>query len=417
MGESMSESRFRNPRLWSAVSIKDTEKVRALLSEEDIDTEERGYASMADGSRHLKPTTPLERAIKIISEKNDITIIQLLLKRGADMELYDTSEIDYSLIHEVLMRNLKVGLKSAVCSMLLLSGIKVNNGEGSGNVLHTALEFVDDEEERLDLFALLIMYHFNIENENIWGETPLHLATQMCLFDEIRVLFEHQANVNATCTYFQHTPLHMIIASTEIALPAKWDYVYRLIEYGADIYIRDFFGDTAMDIARRRDEDEFAAIIEFAYHSRQLEFTPLHLAAEMCLFDAMQVLLKDQANVNVTCTSLQHTPLHMIMASNSIPLIERWNHVCLLIRYGADIESKNFFGDTVMDIARRRGADRFASDIENEYYSRRFVFASALYTDSQQRSIVDVISEELGRIILDKSNDKKTRYNYALKRI
>ena len=49
MGESMSESRFRNPRLWSAVSIKDTEKVRALLSEENIDTEERAYPNMADG--------------------------------------------------------------------------------------------------------------------------------------------------------------------------------------------------------------------------------------------------------------------------------------------------------------------------------------------------------------------------------
>lgn len=67
------------------------------------------------------------------------------------------------------------------------------------------------------------------------------------IVEAVEALLEHKANVNAQNNMTGATPLHCAVQSMKGTLERRIECVDRLIAYGADVSIADFFGKTASE--------------------------------------------------------------------------------------------------------------------------------------------------------------------------
>src|SRR5262249_52743372 len=90
-----------------------------------------------------------------------------------------------------------------------------------------------------------------------FGLTPLMVAAELDDPGAISALLQAGAKIDAT-DHRHMTPLMMAVATDE-AKPAN---VRRLIEAGADVSVKDRYGETALDWARKYGNPEIIAALE-----------------------------------------------------------------------------------------------------------------------------------------------------------
>ena len=80
----------------------------------------------------------------------------------------------------------------------------------------------------------------NVDIEASHGVTPLHLATDRCHEDVVKILIKAGANINKRESKSQWTPLHTAVNSKSLAM------VKLLVENGAEIDAIDLQGTTPL---------------------------------------------------------------------------------------------------------------------------------------------------------------------------
>lgn len=99
----------------------------------------------------------------------------------------------------------------------------------------------------------------DVNQVSMFGDYPLHVAAVRGSIEEIEVLLQHGANINAKGEY-DFTPLHHAVEH------GHSEAVKFLLEKGADINIKNVDEMTPLDIALILDEDgqteEYKKIIE-----------------------------------------------------------------------------------------------------------------------------------------------------------
>lgn len=92
----------------------------------------------------------------------------------------------------------------------------------------------------------------------IWAvnTTAAHTATSLGRVDVLEILLRFGANVNYSNSEYGNTLLHTAVTQDRHAC------VLALVRHRADISIKNVLGQTALDLARTRGNDEIVAIIE-----------------------------------------------------------------------------------------------------------------------------------------------------------
>ena len=145
------------------------------------------------------------------------------------------------------------------------------------------------------------------------GSTALHEAAQFNRLDEVKLLLEKGAAINAA-NNVGITPLHLA------ALAGHTDIVALLLAHKADVKAKDVFG-----------------------------LTPLHCAAQYGHVSTMVMLLNHGADIESKTNTQGLTPLHWAAFWGHIEGIE-----CLLA-HGADINARDNTGNTPLTWAEAYG--------------------------------------------------------------
>ena len=223
--------------------------------------------------------------------------LQSHVERPLDGSLEEIDEIMYRL------QNSDADVSSEECAD---DGIGYEK-ESSFTPLHIAIS-----KGYLDMCQMLLEHKADVRARDNNGNTPLHLALSGDHLEISRILLAFNAEVNSSDDH-GCTPLHH--ASTYGTL----DAVQLLLDHNADLYVCNSDGDT-----------------------------PLHCAAFGGQLEVARFLLKLNVDVN-SRNENGSTPLHLALAGfgEGNPDI-----VWLLLDHGADVQARNFSGETASDVAR-----------------------------------------------------------------
>ena len=182
----------------------------------------------------------------------------------------------------------------------------------------------------------LIAQCYDINEQDLWGQTPLHYAARDGYESFVRLLCCKGANVNAK-NQDGNTPLN------EAAFHGCKDVVLLLCEIGADVNLADKDGKTPLyKAANNRNDAVVSLLCEYSANANIINkdgWTPLHCASAKGYGSIVSLLCDKGAAVNVQNKS-GYTPLHEASARGNESI------VCLLIRKGANVNVQNQSGYT-----------------------------------------------------------------------
>lgn len=201
----------------------------------------------------------------VINQNADISIIELLLKYGADVDaalipglgtlLHQAAGAGLSILLELYIRyganvnaqDVEFGetpLHLAALEGKLDSAVRLlNHGadmEIQNNKKQTALHVAIQQnysESSIAIAKLLLSKQANVNLEDQRQNTPLHLAVDVGNFDLVSSLVERQADLDVM-NEDHEAPLHIAVRK------GRFDIVKKLIAAGADVDIRDEEGAT-----------------------------------------------------------------------------------------------------------------------------------------------------------------------------
>ena len=275
--------------------------------------------------------TPLHEAV----ERGHVDILGALIAAGADVNARD--RFGQAPLHEAVSR----GHINAVRALIAAGAdVNVSIGDGFGTPLHAASRCRDNSN--LDIVDTLVTAGANINAQNAYGKTPLHVASQSGHISIIHRLVQAGASMDArdrneqtplheatTCRQINaigalamaganinardglgRTPLHI---ATSYSSPfydmnhvSHFDIVHALIQAGADVNIRDNRGFSPLDTAWTRNPDEWAILRSLIKAGADIDstvgdtgLTPLALAAHITSYSLVDVLLEAGANIYI----------------------------------------------------------------------------------------------------------------------
>jgi ankyrin repeat protein len=192
---------------------------------------------------------------------------------------------------------------------------------------------------------LVIELSQDVRSRNIIDDTtPLHLASQNGHKQVVCFLLEHGADVSAR-GYFGATPLSLALHSGHVGV------AHILVERGADVSARDR-SDTPLHLALSQGHVEVAhMLIEhgadvLARDGRRK--TPLHLASYAGYAEVAHMLVKSGADISAQdCRG--ETPLHVASKEGHVEVAH------MLIERGADVSAQGMERETPLHLASRWG--------------------------------------------------------------
>ena len=216
-----------------------------------------------------------ETALHVAARTDCSPILDLLLKHGADINVVDSTGC--APLHTAVQH---VHLNAV--ERLISAGANINQQNNTGNTpLHCAIsrDKVGGRRAFATIVRMLLDHGANVLVQNFVGRSTLHRAVWFGFDDQIEVLLDAGADVNATDDY-GNTPFHMIDRITVkcarvlrdrganvnaqnvrgltplhlACLTLKRRVIAQLVKMGADCNIRDTFGATPLHYAICRQE-------------------------------------------------------------------------------------------------------------------------------------------------------------------
>lgn len=298
---------------------------------------------------------------KLSNEGFDLTVREpqeqkTLLHYWAKGELYLNQE--HQSIRVSLARKLSEDyLKEAEVALevLLASGLNINEQDKWGN---TPLHYVCASGGRLDVVNLLLQRGADPRSENLEGRTPLFLLPGWAT-ETLRVLITHGANPSALDK--EGTPLLMRFLKHDLSgyheseeTRERIRSLLLLVQHGADVNLKDPDGNTFLTklLLRARIEEKDFPKEEFYQLVRETldrganpnepgegKNYPLHYAVKD--FNLVKILLEAGARPNVR-NEKGETPAHLLAARGASEEV-----FSLLKEAGADLKARTNQGETV----------------------------------------------------------------------
>jgi ankyrin repeat protein len=214
-----------------------------------------------------------------------------------------------------------------------------------GGSFGTALNAAFDKGE-VEIALALLQRGADINALDISGESSLYRATRDGDRTLVKLLLEHQADVNVhTGNGRLLTPLHFAAQVGEL------DICQLLLEHGADLESRNSDGFVPLHVASGRGHlnivEEFLSRGADANAQDVRLWTPLHWASSGPL-EVVQSLVRYGTELDKT-TVVQETPLHVASRLGSLKIAR------FLIEKGANPMSKDNAGETPLHNASRLG--------------------------------------------------------------
>lgn len=279
-------------------------------------------------SKDVNENTPLHVAVRV----KNINILQLLLEAGANVNAKNC--LESTPLHSAVNPPLGTSVDVNILKILLEAGADVNAKEyDEFTPLHAVLEsgFSD-----VKILKLLLDAGANVNEKNNYQQTPLHLI-EFERLDVLRLLLETKADVNAI-DFSGETPLHYAVQSVYDVSALK-----LLLEAGADINARNISLQTPLHKAVTEDFDICKFLVEAGADIMAKNIrgeTPLHqvVASEKADVNIVKFLLEAGADVNDKDSSL-HTPMHIAAGRKNLKILE------FLLAAGADVNVKDRWGN------------------------------------------------------------------------
>eukprot|EP01100_Stratorugosa_tubuloviscum_P002714 TRINITY_DN1645_c0_g1_i2.p1 TRINITY_DN1645_c0_g1~~TRINITY_DN1645_c0_g1_i2.p1 ORF type:complete len:1407 (-),score=647.45 TRINITY_DN1645_c0_g1_i2:5-4201(-) len=398
--------------------------------------------------RDAEGATPLHKA----SYSGEIRCMMILLQSGASINALDNA--GGAPIHIATQKS-----KINAVQLLLNNGGDCTIIDQNGCVpLHYACS-----SSTIELVQLLLTQSINICNQiDIDGNTPLSICCSMNNFQALQLLFQNGANVkpipnsisaihravqhgNIECVQLlisagaevnfidsnSETPLHISVSRADTQITAL------LLEFGADPTIHDATGATALHKAAKNANLQTAQQIldagtEVDCQDFQ-EATPLHYAAKYGAIKVVELFLATQANLNAADSS-GASPLHwavrngqfecaQILFANGALLdseddrgqtpifqaIEYPKCINFLLESGADPNSKDKFGHTVLYAAVKKGCEETVRLLTQRD-------ADVTYRDESGNSLIDIADEYIKRVLQDALKERDRRRDFQLQK-
>ncbi|WP_341814526.1 ankyrin repeat domain-containing protein [Wolbachia endosymbiont (group A) of Dendrolimus pini] len=293
------------------------ERLKSLINEKD----KFGY-------------TPLQYAAK--NAKWDI--VNLFLDKTAERNQDDVADKDkfstsWTTVHYAVY-NGNMSLFNDIFQFLSDKETIINTKDSSDwTPLHYAVYY-----NALDVVKFLVNKGADINAKDKDGKTPLDLAVQ--------------GNETSVAEFLKQTQLDKKLLAA--AQNADINEVKDLINQKANINAKDMYGWTPLHFAASRNK---LSVVEFLFNNNAninakdvYGNTPLHVAAQYSSnLEIVKFLLdKDISGIN-NITNNGWTPLHVAIQGNKLNTVE------LLLGRGADIEVRDIYNQTSLDLATRKG--------------------------------------------------------------
>ncbi|MCP4134734.1 MAG: hypothetical protein GY754_27415 [bacterium] len=347
-----------------------------FLIEQNAEIEARSKGNYTPLMLALEKPTPyyvknyaLETIFEVyysLDDENLEAAAQLLLDAGADFTLKDKN--NNTALHSA------ASLGAADITLFLIEqGLDINaRGEEKETPLERALGNFKEKSA-----LVLLSKGAAINEDSLWkaakisgalvekviekggevnkphrGRSPLHFAAHLGIADAVKVLLEHNAEVNAK-DKSEHTPLYTAVNNEEEYL----ETVKLLVEAGADINTRS--GDTPYRLAKKNklknicrfmreqtQTDERSINESEAKYLKNEFFKAVRKAIKSKLPFYIEYFISCEANVDINSTnSLGKTALHMAAEKGCLTV------VTFLVQNGADIHKKTRKGEVAADLA------------------------------------------------------------------
>ncbi|MEX0849191.1 MAG: ankyrin repeat domain-containing protein [Candidatus Dependentiae bacterium] len=305
--------------LCNAVEHGNVELVEALLN---VKFNKADPNVLCERYKNDNPDTPLRIAVRQRTKSADYpAIIRLLVKSGADINYGGQSEEYSRKSHTPLM-------------------------------IHAY-----QDNPRMDIFDALLECGADVNKQDHFGNTALHIAAERNHIVYARKLLEAGANV-LLANKDGNTPLHLAVEKGCV------DFVKQLLEFKADITIINNKGLTPLDMALKSKNKDMISVLKDHAKCEAADAsgssmkkkegfsvvdengnTDLHLAMARINKYAIE-LLKTKVSADVSIVNNDgDTPLHLAVKRERSRLVRK------LLKAGADASIKNKNGETPEDVA------------------------------------------------------------------
>ncbi|MDD2259551.1 MAG: ankyrin repeat domain-containing protein [Acholeplasmataceae bacterium] len=238
------------------------------------------------------------------------------------------------------------------------------------NPIH--LDIVDDLGQSLLFYAIrgnaLEMAYYLIENHinpNIVsqkGETALFEAIRKGKLNLVVKLIKHYANLNIQNKRGE-TPLHLACQKGNL------DMIMLLVENGANLYLTNELGQSILYYALKSQNigcfDYVRMLSPKIKKNDKNGNTLLHLAAELGNYQLTKHLLELSENPHFK-NNFKETPIFEAIKKNNKDLI------ILFVKYGSYLDTKNKYGQTLLDISGLN-SDNDISQLVEDYLSSSLI--------------------------------------------
>lgn len=282
---------------------------------------------------------------------------------------------------------------NALREYLETGDVNVVNERGM-SLLHYAIVFNNTE-----MFDLLIENYINVNIQDNFGETPAHVCVVNNKIGFLKSLIRHGADLTIK-NKDGMTPLFKACTLGREAM------VYLLLEsQSLNLYETDSKGETLfMGLVRSRNLE---LLNKLSLDDRIVDMknvfgeAPLHIASKAGDINVCRYLLMNKAFVNIKNNS-KETPLFYAVRSQNKEVID------LLIEYGAILECRSTFGDTIHNMVPTYDLQSFINEKSEKYksylYSVNYPLHYAIIIESER-----LILAHLGI----KNNNKRDNRGYT----
>ena len=202
--------------------------------------------------------------------------------------------------------------------------------------IHNVVDWLNSKNDR----PMLLPYE---------KRTPLMLASLHGCADEVQILLDKGAKVDATTLDYRATPL---VLASEAGHP---DVIHILLDSGANIEGSEYiFGRTPLNAASREGHEDVVRLL-LAYgadvHVKDMYHnTPMHHASRNGNINMAQLLIDHGADANAQ-NKAGFTPLISASSNGHIDMVR------LLLYYGVDVDATSKIGDNACDTMAKKAID------------------------------------------------------------
>jgi ankyrin repeat protein len=203
--------------------------------------------------------TPLHYAVYY----EQLQIVKYLISQGAEINTKDIRS--KTPLHDAVIDNLV-----EISKYLITKGAEVNakDGDGKSSLHYTVIN------ENLELIKSLVSSGANVNTRDKFNRIPLHYAADEGYLEIVKYLILKGSEIDTKAAFYLHLgSIELTLGCTSLHLAARnghLEIVKYLVSQGADVNLKNNEDKNALDLAKKRENQEIVAFLESSEELAQL---------------------------------------------------------------------------------------------------------------------------------------------------